>query len=77
MSINSIIQGQGLCSQSQTLFYIPAAEEICLTDRHKEASRLKDHTSDYVSGDTIDGVIKSLVKYKAVLNAPVYKIEGK
>lgn len=78
MSINSIIQGQGLCSSSQTLFYIPSQEEIILADRLREATRaLKEHTQDHVSGETIDSVVKSLAKRANLLAHPLYKLEGK
>lgn len=78
MSISSIIQGQGLCSSQQTIFYIPSSEEIITFDRAQgTSSSIKEHTSNFVAPDSIDSIVKNLAKRPTLLSQPVYKLEGK
>ena len=54
MSISSVLGGQGLCSSSQTLFYIPSSEEICLCDRRASSADDLEQAQKVVMQQSVD-----------------------
>ncbi len=78
MNIHSILGGHGICSQAQTIYYIPSAEEICLCDRvstEANSKQKKDFLADNFNLDRADENLKIPYTKVKPLDTPQYRID--